>query len=68
MSWTIRRRRVTKFRPKRALFDSYRFPDTSAKPLTAYARTHKTDKYSHKIRGRARRQTFQVRDNGGTTQ
>lgn len=59
MSWTIRRRRVTKFRPKRALLDSYRFPDTSAEPLTrhvyelrayTYARTHKTDKYSHKIR------------------
>lgn len=57
MSWTIHRRHVTKFRPKRALLDSYRFSDTSVEPLTRHvyelraytrARTHKSDKYSHR--------------------
>ncbi|TGZ53333.1 hypothetical protein DBV15_08535 [Temnothorax longispinosus] len=36
MSWTIRRRHMTKFRPKRALLDSYRLSDRSVEPLTRH--------------------------------
>lgn len=54
MSWTVRRRHVTKFRSESAPLDSYRFPDTSPKPLTcrvceqrAHACTREMDKYSY---------------------
>jgi len=36
MSWALRHRHVMKFRLNRALFDSYRFSDTSVVPLTRH--------------------------------